>query len=83
VPKLVQSLPWHYLLLENQQFSALRRQNQWAMGSAADRERSSASLESLKARDFPAFRIKQKNELQEIIRFLKFIFLTGFKSFIF
>ncbi|KRO07465.1 hypothetical protein IV64_GL001386 [Lactiplantibacillus xiangfangensis] len=33
--------------------------------------------------DFPAFRLKQKNELQEIICFLKFIFLTGFKSFIF
>ena len=44
------------LIIEKLVFSALRRQNQWAMGSATDKRRSSASLESLKERVFQVAR---------------------------
>ncbi|WP_338211561.1 hypothetical protein [Lactiplantibacillus paraxiangfangensis] len=47
-------------------FSALRRQNQWAMGSATDKQRSSASLESLKGRVFqvaPHCNLAKKRQL--------------------
>ena len=40
------------LIIRRLIFSALRRQNQWAVGSATDKGRSSASLESLKERVF-------------------------------